>query len=84
VRACHPASPLSFWWARVIIPSAPGQQWRLNLGFLGLPEPQKEDILLLFTETSSRCWFLKTLWLLVNYRSQTGLFNDFYLPVDEP
>ena len=64
--------PLSTW-----------QQRRLSLGFLVLPDPQKEDILL-FTETSSHCWLLRTLWFLVNYRSQTGLFNDFYLPVDEP
>ena len=70
-------------WSSVFTFSASGQQRRPSWGFLVLADSQKGDILLLSTETSNHCWFLGMLWLLVNYRSQIGLFDDFCLPVDE-
>lgn len=41
---------------------------------------QKGDFPLFFIETSNCCWLLNMLLLLVNYKSQIGLFNDFHLP----
>lgn len=55
---------------------AEGQRW----GFMVLCDFQKGDFSLYFTETSSCCWFKMLLLLLVNYKSQIGLLNDFHLP----
>lgn len=59
---------------------APGAAEKVKMGFHGVVWLSEGDFSLLFTETSNCCWFLKMLLLLVDYKSQMGLFNNFRLP----